>query len=312
MGHDVDRETHALELLKLRFGETSLHKCEVMLKDMRDSKRLNGNIKAPPAPGTPAATDATARAQTDALRASPLDATVVSALFWPPFADEAPDFSLPESMNALLETYGERYHHLKAPRKMKWRPTLGTVQMDIMWRDVEVSVSVGPIEAALIHAFRDEARWSSSELSKVLGVSKQTLRGEPGVWINAGVLVEEAGGDGDGDPQSGHGYRLTTGADADAATFGAAAADDSTAGGGGAVASAEDQAAAGMKVYEQYVIGMLTNFPSLPLDRIHNMLKMFVSEPPYDRTSEQLAAFLAQLVAEDKVVAEGNQYKRRT
>jgi anaphase-promoting complex subunit 2 len=78
------------------------------------------------------------------------------------------------------------------------------------------------------------------------------------------------------------------------------------------VASAEDQAAAGMKVYEQYVIGMLTNFPSLPLDRIHNMLKMFVSEPPYDRTSEQLAAFLAQLVAEDKVVAEGNQYKRRT
>jgi len=312
VGHDVDRETHALELLKLRFGETSLHKCEVMLKDMRDSKRLNGNIKAPPAPGTPAATDATARAQTDALRASPLDATVVSALFWPPFADEAPDFSLPESMNALLETYGERYHHLKAPRKMKWRPTLGTVQMDIMWRDVEVSVSVGPIEAALIHAFQDEARWSSFELAKVLGVSKQTLRRRAVVWINAGVLVEEAGGDGDGDPQSGHGYRLTTGADADAATFGAAAADDSTAGGGGAVASAEDQAAAGMKVYEQYVIGMLTNFPSLPLDRIHNMLKMFVSEPPYDRTSEQLAAFLAQLVAEDKVVAEGNQYKRRT
>jgi anaphase-promoting complex subunit 2 len=195
---------------------------------------------------------------------------------------------------------------------MKWRPTLGTVQMDIMWRDVEVSVSVGPIEAALIHAFRDEARWSSSELSKVLGVSKQTLRRRAVVWINAGVLVEEAGGDGDGDPQSGHGYRLTTGADADAAMFGAAAVDDSTAGGGGAVASAEDQAAAGMKVYEQYVIGMLTNFPSLPLDRIHNMLKMFVSEPPYDRTSEQLAAFLAQLVAEDKVVMEGNQYKRRT
>jgi anaphase-promoting complex subunit 2 len=143
-----------------------------------------------------------------------------------------------------------------------------------------------------------------------LGVSKQTLRRKAVVWINAGVLKEEAGGD----DVSKHGYRLTTGADADAAEFefGAAAADDSSAGGGGAVASAEDQAAAGMKVYEQYVIGMLTNFPSLPLDRIHNMLKMFVSEPPYDRTSEQLAAFLAQLVAEDKVVMEGNQYKRRT
>ena len=310
VGHDVDRETHALELLKLRFGEASLHKCEVMLKDMRDSKRLNGNIKQPPAPGTPAATDETARRQTETLRSSPLDATVVSALFWPPFADEAPDFALPDSMNALLETYGERYHHLKTPRKMKWRPTLGTVQMEIMWRDVEVSVSVGPIEAALIHAFQEKARWSASELAGALGVAKQTLRRRAVVWINAGVLVEEAGG---GDDPHEHGYRLTTGADADAASaFGAAAVDDSTAGGGGAVASAEDQAAAGMKVYEQYVIGMLTNFPSLPLDRIHNMLKMFVSEPPYDRTSEQLAAFLAQLVAEDKVVAEGNQYKRRT
>ena len=67
-----------------------------------------------------------------------------------------------------------------------------------------------------------------------------------------------------------------------------------------------------MKVYEQYVVGMLTNFPSLPLDRIHNMLKMFVSEPPYDKSEHQLEAFLAQLVAEDKVVLEGNQYKRKS
>jgi hypothetical protein len=29
VGYDIDRETHTLELLKLRFGETSLHKCEV-------------------------------------------------------------------------------------------------------------------------------------------------------------------------------------------------------------------------------------------------------------------------------------------
>jgi len=45
-----------------------------------------------------------------------------------------------------------------------------------------------------------------------------------------------------------------------------------------------------LKVYEQYVVGMLTNFPSLPLDRIHNMLKMFVSEPPYDKSVHQLEA----------------------
>ena len=30
--YDTDRELHTLELLKLRFGDTSLHDCEIMLK----------------------------------------------------------------------------------------------------------------------------------------------------------------------------------------------------------------------------------------------------------------------------------------
>lgn len=30
--YNTDRELHTLELLKLRFGETSLHDCEIMLK----------------------------------------------------------------------------------------------------------------------------------------------------------------------------------------------------------------------------------------------------------------------------------------
>ena len=30
-------------------------------------------------------------------------------------------------------------------------------------------------------------------------------------------------------------------------------------------------------VYENYITGMLNNFPSLPLARIHNMLQMFMS-----------------------------------
>ena len=36
-------------------------------------------------------------------------------------------------------------------------------------------------------------------------------------------------------------------------------------------------------MYEQYVIGMLTNLESLPVQRIHNMLKMFVPASGGDR-----------------------------
>lgn len=34
----------------------------------------------------------------------------------------------------------------------------------------------------------------------------------------------------------------------------------------------------GAQVYQQFIMGMLNNFDSLPLDRIHNMLKMFMSD----------------------------------
>lgn len=37
----ITREIKCLELLKLRFGESDLQKCEVMLKDVSDSQRLN-------------------------------------------------------------------------------------------------------------------------------------------------------------------------------------------------------------------------------------------------------------------------------
>ena len=259
VGYDVTREMHTLELLKIRFGEASLHKCEVMLKDLLDSKRINGNVKAPPAPGTPAARDT---ASSEVLQKSPLDATIVSALFWPPFANEAPDFKLPPEMKNMLDAYSKRYHHLKAPRQLMWRPTLGTVEVEIMRGDFELTLSVSTMEAAVLQHFTRKERWGQDDLAAEMGINRATLRRKAVVWINNGLLVEEKADDVAA-------YRLTTGED----------------GGGGAVASAEDQAAAGMMVYEQYVMGMLTNFPSLPPDRIHNMLKMFVQDPQIGRAS---------------------------
>ena len=63
-------------------------------------------------------------------------------------------------------------------------------------------------------------------------------------------------------------------------------------------------------MYESYVVGMLTNFDKMPIERIHNMLKMFCS-PPWDRGADALAAFLGKLVADEKLQLEGGQYKKR-
>lgn len=41
-----EKEIRNLELLKLRFGENLLHSCQVMLKDISDSKRINTHIQS--------------------------------------------------------------------------------------------------------------------------------------------------------------------------------------------------------------------------------------------------------------------------
>lgn len=59
-------------------------------------------------------------------------------------------------------------------------------------------------------------------------------------------------------------------------------------------------------------MGMLATFGAgLQLDRIHNMLKMFVPEQAYDKTEEQLSEFIGQLVSEEKLVMAGNLYMKR-
>ena len=65
-----------------------------------------------------------------------------------------------------------------------------------------------------------------------------------------------------------------------------------------------------MQVYWSYINGMLTNLGSLPLARIQMMLSMFVQAPnKYDRTEQELEAFLAMKVREDTLELTGGVYK---
>ncbi len=67
-----------------------------------------------------------------------------------------------------------------------------------------------------------------------------------------------------------------------------------------------------MAMYESYIMGLLTNFDEgLPLDRIHNMLKMFVVEPVYDKSAEQLSAFLMKLTGEEKLQLAGTLFRKK-
>ncbi|KAG6892253.1 hypothetical protein C0992_001224, partial [Termitomyces sp. T32_za158] len=72
------------------------------------------------------------------------------------------------------------------------------------------------------------------------------------------------------------------------------------------VQSVQQQQAEQMKVYWKFIEGMLTNLGALPLDRIQTMLKY---APGYDRTMEQLAAFMEAARREGLVTGRDGQWR---
>lgn len=72
--------------------------------------------------------------------------------------------------------------------------------------------------------------------------------------------------------------------------------------------SLEAQESQEMKIYESYIMGMLTNLAGrqggLPLNRIHNNLKMFASsgnDGKYDKSLQELRSLLSRLCNEEKL-----------
>lgn len=355
--YDTDRDIRTLELLKLRFGENNMHGCEIMLKDLADSKRINTNIKAAVAaelsqhglavPVTssdfaslagdagyrapPATVDLVDSHSQATVMQSPgsqygevasvggdkklpldvLEATIISSLFWPPF--QAETLKVPAVVEELLDEYAQRFHTIKAPRKLQWRKNLGTVKLELQFEDRSAQFVVSPMHAAIIMHFEKQTRWTATELAEAVGVPVITLRRRIMLWVNQGVLVEShTAKDGDTvycivETMGDAGARAGVGAPSMDAALPLLGDEERES----AVASMEDQWQQEMNVYESYVIGMLTNFDSLPLDRIHNMLKMFVSDPPYDKTLQQLQGFLGRLVGEEKLEFRDGVYRRR-
>lgn len=289
--YDIDSEIRTLELLKIHFGESSMQKCEIMLNDLIDSKRTNSNIKATISRSSQIGSEL---GKID-VSLDILDATIISSNFWPPIQDEA--FNVPVPVDNLLSDYAKRFNEIKTPRKLLWKKNLGTVKMELQFEDRAVQFTVAPIQAAIIMQFQDQKSWTSKNLAASVGVPVDILNRRINFWINKGILTECLGAESDD-----HVFTLVEGmVDANKNGVNSGSCEELLEE-GSSVASVEDQLRKEMTVYEKYIMGMLTNFISLPLDRIHNTLKMFcVADPPYDKSLQQLQSFLSGLVAEEKL-----------
>ncbi|GLT27368.1 hypothetical protein SLA2020_023730 [Shorea laevis] len=300
--YDIDSEIRTLELLKIHFGESSLQRCEIMINDLIDSKRTNTNVKATISKQSQTGSE---MAETG-VSLDIIDATIISSNFWPPIQDEA--LIIPEHVDLLLSDYAKRFHEIKTPRKLLWKKNLGTVKLELQFEDRAMQFTVAPVHAAIIMQFQEQTSWTSKNLAAATGMPVDVLNRKINFWISKGIiteslrtnpsdnfftLVESMVDTSKNGGNSGNFEELLTGDEE----------------GEGSVASVEDQIHKEMTVYEKFIMGMLTNFGSMALDRIHNTLKMFcIADPAYDKSLQQLQSFLSGLVSEEKLELRDGMY----
>ncbi|KHN17913.1 Anaphase-promoting complex subunit 2 [Glycine soja] len=300
--YDIDSEIRTLELLKIHFGESSLQKCEIMLNDLIGSKRTNSNIKA--TINQPSQTSV--EVGDNAISMDAISATIISSNFWPPIQDEP--LNLPEPVDQLLSDYAKRFNEIKTPRKLQWKKSLGTIKLELQFQDREIQFTVAPVHASIIMKFQDQPSWTSKNLAAAIGIPADVLNRRINFWISKGIIAESQGAD-----SSDHVYTIVENM-AETSKNGASTGCAQELLGGEeeeerSVASVENQLRKEMTVYEKFILGMLTNFGSMALDRIHNTLKMFcIADPPYDKSLQQLQSFLSGLVSEEKLELRDGMY----
>ncbi|XP_011309076.1 anaphase-promoting complex subunit 2 [Fopius arisanus] len=290
LNYHTDREIRHLELLKRRFGENQLHYCEVMLKDIYDSKRIDGLIQTNPTYNTGEESSSGSGFSTSAL--------ILSAQFWPPFKEEW-KLELPKFVQNQLDKYVKTFETLKGNRTLCWKPHLGNVNLEIQLRDRKVDISVTPIHATIIIHFQEKNQWNVEELAEVMHVPPTILRRKISFWVSQGLLKEI-----ENDV-----FLLQEDSNTKNRSVAEQCVEEEEV--ESVMASASDQREEELQVFWSYIVGMLTNLDSMPLERIHQMLKMFASQGPgaVECGLPELRHFLDKKVREHQLLFSGGLYR---
>jgi len=299
--YEFDREIRVMELLKLRFGEAALQACEVMLRDIQDSRRVDTVIHKDQV------------LDSGDGSGSELHSRILSHLFWPSLHSET--FFIPPEISTLQSRYSAGFENLKQSRKLTWLHALGQVTVTLDLEDRTVIEEVQTWQASVIHAFQPSPTEDASrpvtrtfdELLSRLEMTDSLLQNALTFWIGKLILKQTS--------TSPPTYSvLETLSDEDAAHPGtlsaanAAAAEVATAAAAPAVLSEHEVAQEKMEVYSQYVVGMLTNGGPMPLQQIVMMLKLTVAGG-FPFGNEELKLYLEEEVRGGKLDFAGGLYK---
>jgi anaphase-promoting complex subunit 2 len=138
LSYDISTEVCNLELLKKRFGEPKLHLCDVMLKDVAESRRINTGV-----------------CKHMSNPVFPVEAFVLSHCFWPSFRKET--LLLPPAITEIFEEYTRHYQSLKGLRTLEWRTGAGLVDLEVELGEEVREFTVSPPRAVIALHFQDKS-----------------------------------------------------------------------------------------------------------------------------------------------------------
>ncbi|KAK5633138.1 hypothetical protein RRF57_008852 [Xylaria bambusicola] len=305
-----DQEVGVLDLLKKRFGEASLQACDVMIKDIQDSRRLDAVIHRN-----------FLNQDEKSLHDSNIHAKILSRLYWPEAGEES--FELPAAVATLQKEYASVFEHLKPSRKLKWLNHLGQATVELEFEDRTIVKTVRTYEAAVINVFgeNEEPSWTFEDLWMKMQIDEDLLSSALEFWEKEQVLRRQHDGS----------YavieRLSDAAESSSVkqpsndmgpqSASAAVADGSMQTPPQQRSRAAKAKSSGMSekekekraVYWQFIVGMLTNSsPAMPLNNIAMMMKMLIPDG-FPWSNEELQEFLAEKLGEGELELVGGKYK---
>jgi anaphase-promoting complex subunit 2 len=330
---DYQKEIRLLELIKIRLGEDKLQACEVMLRDVLESRRINETIRtvtgmstshshlsASQGPRTPQprllTTSTPSRAvllAKQVIDEPALNAQILSSFFWPILRDD--EFHVPARISHMQEAYEARFERIKGMRKLRWMNALGDASITLEFEDrKEEFESLTMWQVSIIDAFQPQTgeKWvgkgkgksegitrNVEQLEEMLSMDEGLVRQALAFWVGKSVL------------------RLTS---QDTYTVverlsSATAADDNAAAAASELAEVQAAQTTTVKsqadllnerkdVYMSFIIGMLTNQGNLGVQRILMMMRMMV-QGGFPFGAEEVRGLLGEMESAEKVVGLG-------
>ena len=184
----IENEIKNLELLKIKFGENLLNSCDVIIKDIKESKKLNSNE----------------------LKNNLIDCLIINKNYWPFLSNNKfeinninPDLDinntkfknfLNEFKNSIV-SFKQKFTQKNFSRNLNFYSNVGYVNLTLSFKNGEFNFIVTPLSAMIIKMFDEENKkffklFNTDYIASVLQADIEDVKKSINFWVIKGVLNE--------------------------------------------------------------------------------------------------------------------------